>query len=182
MREQAVIRKLKEREESSAEELLLHYGPLLRYVIGAILSDERDREECVQDAVLKVWREIGRFDAQKGSWTGWLTTIARNLALNRLRSMAGQESRELTEEETDKTPTPEEALLRKEQQDALQKALGRLKKADCVLFYRKYYYRQTTAQIAAELGTTERAVEGRLYRIKAKLRIYLEGGDHGGQA
>ena len=35
-----------------------------------------------------------------------------------------------------------------------------------MLFYRKYYYLQPTAQIAAELGMTERAVEGRLYRLK----------------
>ena len=86
MSEQSVIRKLKERKESGMEELLLHYGPLLRYVIGAILPDERDREECVQDAALRVWQEIGRFDAEKGSWTGWLTTVARNLALNCLRN------------------------------------------------------------------------------------------------
>jgi RNA polymerase sigma-70 factor (ECF subfamily) len=45
-----------------------------------------------------------------------------------------------------------------------------------MLFYRKYYYRQSTAQIAAELGMTQRSVEGRLYRIKQKLRKRL-GGD-----
>ena len=44
-----------------------------------------------------------------------------------------------------------------------------------LLFYRKYYYMQPTAQIAAELGITERAAEGRLYRIKQKLRRLLGG-------
>ena len=44
------------------------------------------------------------------------------------------------------------------------------------LFYRKYYYCQSTAQIAAELGLTERGVEGRLYRLRQKLRELL-GGD-----
>ena len=46
---------------------------------------------------------------------------------------------------------------------------------DRVLFYRKYYYRQPTAQIAAELGATERSVEGRLYRIRQKLKELLKG-------
>lgn len=45
-----------------------------------------------------------------------------------------------------------------------------------VAFYRKYYYLQSTAQIARELGMTERAVEGKLYRLKKKLRNLL-GGD-----
>ena len=56
-------------------------------------------------------------------------------------------------------------------------ALTALPQRDRLLFYRKYYYRQSTAQIAAELGTTERAVEGRLYRIKKALRKTLGGDD-----
>ena len=55
-------------------------------------------------------------------------------------------------------------------------ALGYLGDRERMLFYRKYYYRQSTAQIAAELGMTQRSVEGRLYRIKQKLRKRL-GGD-----
>ena len=50
-----------------------------------------------------------------------------------------------------------------------------LSKPDRALFYRKYYYRQPTAQIAAELGMSERAVEGRLYRLKKQLRRLLGG-------
>ena len=60
---------------------------------------------------------------------------------------------------------------------ARERALTALPQRDRLLFYRKYYYRQSTAQIAAELGTTERAVEGRLYRIKKALRKALGGDD-----
>ena len=59
----------------------------------------------------------------------------------------------------------------------IERALTALPQRDRLLFYRKYYYRQSTAQIAAELGTTERAVEGRLYRIKKALRKALGGDD-----
>ena len=48
--------------------------------------------------------------------------------------------------------------------------LDELSPKDKTLIYRKYYYMQSTEQIAAEMGLTERAVEGRLYRIKQKLR------------
>ena len=44
------------------------------------------------------------------------------------------------------------------------------------LFYRKYYYLQSTEKIAAEMGMTVRSVEGKLYRIKKKLRKMM-GGD-----
>ena len=72
--------------------------------------------------------------------------------------------------------TPEEVLLHQERQTALQAALGQLSAGERLLFYRKYYYLQSTARIALELGLTERAVEGRLYRLKQQLRK-LPGGD-----
>ena len=53
---------------------------------------------------------------------------------------------------------------------------GSLGAAEQLLFYRKYYYLQSTAQIAAEMGLTERAVEGRLYRLRRRLQKAL-GGD-----
>ena len=61
---------------------------------------------------------------------------------------------------------------------ALAAALMQLSFQDRTLFYRKYYYLQPTAQIAAELGMTERAVEGKLYRIKKRLRDRLGGVIH----
>ena len=175
MAAQNVIDLLKNRDENGAEELLRHFGPLLRYVITPFLSDPRDREEVLQDCVLKVWQEIDRFDPEKGSWTSWLTAIARNAALNRARAEKNRETGELSDDEADSASTPEEEALRRERREALLRALNTLGSRDRILFYRKYYYRQSTAQIAAELGMSERAVEGRLYRIRQKLKDLLKG-------
>ena len=60
----------------------------------------------------------------------------------------------------------------------LLNALSKLSQKDRTVFYRKYYYLQSTAQIAAEMSTTERAVEGRLYRIKKRLRKLLGGDEY----
>ena len=69
-------------------------------------------------------------------------------------------------------------MLRREREEPLRKALSALPHGERVLFYRKYYYRQSTAQIARELGMSERAVEGRLYRLKKSLRAKLGGDRH----
>ena len=63
----------------------------------------------------------------------------------------------------------------KERRERLQAALTALSARDRNLIYRKYYYLQSTARMAAELGLTERAVEGRLYRIRQKLQKKLGG-------
>lgn len=177
MRERELIELLRGRDERGAEELLRHYGPLMRYIIAPILSDPQDREECLSEAVLRVWEKIALYDPDRGSWAGWLTALTRNAALNRARR-AGRECprEELTESIPSPEPTPEEQVLRQERRDALARALGELSSRDRLLFYRKYYYLQSTAQIASELGMTPRAVEGRLYRLKKRLRGRL-GGD-----
>lgn len=65
--------------------------------------------------------------------------------------------------------------MEREKSEALRLALERLSRGDRLLFYRKYYYLQSTAQIASELGMTPRSVEGRLYRLKKALREMLGG-------
>ena len=170
-----LINKLLDRADGSLDQLKLHYGPLIRYVITPILSDERDREEVFSDILVRVWDRVGQYDPNSGSWTNWLSAIARNAAIDRARRNPPVGA-ELTETIPAPHFNPEQELLRKERQKALHRALQALDPNDAALFYRKYYYRQSTAQIAAEYGTTERAIEGRLYRIKRKLRKRL-GGD-----
>ena len=175
MHEQEVLALLRARDERGAEALLRHYAPLMRYIIAPIVPSAQDREECLSDAALRVWERIETYDPARGTWTAWLTALTRNAALNRARKQ-GSSGEELSSELPSAEPTPEERLLQQERRQALLSALGRLGQKERVLFYRKYYYRQSTAQIAAELGMTERAVEGRLYRIKKTLREQL-GGD-----
>ena len=155
--------------------LLQQYGPLMRYIIAPILPDTRDREECLQDAAMKAWQQLDQFDPNRGSFTTWLTVITRNTALNYARKKH-PETDPLPEQMEDPGANPENILIARERKQALQKVLSGLSLSDRTLFYRKYYYRQSTAQIAAETGLTLRAVEGRLYRIKQKLRKQL-GGD-----
>jgi len=170
-----LIRALKARSDGALELLRLHYGPLIRYIITPILPDERDREETLSDVLLRVWDRIGQYDPALGSWTGWLSVIARNAAVDRARALPPR-PKELTPDIPAPDSDPEQALLRRERREQLHRAVNALPREEQTLFYRKYYYRQSTAQIAAECGTTVRAIEGRLYRIKQKLRKTL-GGD-----
>lgn len=176
MDQREIVELLLRRDEAGMDQLLRHYGPLMKYVIAPILPDPRDREDCLSETVLRVWERIGQFDGTRGSWAAWLTAIARNTALNHARSNARQGGvGEVDERMPSPEPGPEETVLRQERQAAVREALERLFVGDRALFYRKYYYRQPTAQIAAELGMSERAVEGRLYRLKKQLRRLLGG-------
>lgn len=173
MSEAELIELLKKKDENAVEILMRVYGPLIRYIIAPILADERDREECLSDVALRVWEKFDSFDGEKAGFKTWLTAVTRNAALNRARGL--KESQELTPDLADPDGDPEGKILARERQLALKRALKGLTAKEQALFYRKYYYRQPTAQIAAEMGMTQRAVEGRLYRIRGKLRNALGG-------
>lgn len=177
--EQEIIALLRQREEAGIQLLVQHYGPLMRYIIAPILSREQDREDCLSEVTAKVWEKIGQFDPEKGNWSAWLTAVSRNTALSHARKQADHNAaEELTEEVPSPQPTPEEQVMQRELRAALAAELMQLSFRERTLFYRKYYYLQPTAQIAAELGMTERAVEGKLYRIKKRLRGRLGGVIH----
>lgn len=179
MQEHEIIALIQARDERGAEELLRYYGPLMRYIIYPILSDAQDREECLSETAMRVWDKIELYNPRLGSWNAWLTALTRNTALNLARrNRRHGETEEIPPTLPSAEPTPEEVLLQKERQRMLLDALSMLSSKDRALFYRKYYYLQSTAQIASELALTERAVEGRLYRIKKRLQKVLGGGEN----
>ena len=177
MQESDIIEMLRNQHPNGAEELISHYGPLMQYVIRPIVTNEQDREECLSEAVMRILDKIHLYDEDRGGWTAWITSVTRSVALNKRRSSkATYEEAEVTDETPSLELPPEELLLQRERQIELKNAVAQLSQSDRVIFYRKYYYLQTTAQIASEIGMTERAIEGRLYRIKKRLRKLL-GGD-----
>ena len=179
MQEQEIIELLLQKDEGGMQAMITHYGPLLRYVIAPILSNPQDREDCFSEVVMRIWDKVSAFDEARGSWTAWLTAVARNAALNYRRSSTPNSAEAIPEAAPSSEPSPEEQLLLQERRQALQRALKQLSAGDLALFYRKYYYLQSTAQIASELGMTERAVEGKLYRLRKQLRKVLGGDGYG---
>lgn len=168
--DEELIELLKKRSPDGLETLMRRYGALIRYVVEPILPDSRDAEECVSDVYMKILSAAGALDPDR-SLKAYVTATARNTAVSMARRRRVEETG--LDERTPGRSDPEEEYLRRERAEALKRALSKLSAYDRGLVYRKYYYRQSTRQIAAELGITERAVEGKLYRIKRKLREFL---------
>ena len=160
------------------EAVLSQYGGMMAYIVRGILPDPQEQEECLAELRARLVEILPRYQAEKAAMSTWLTAVCRNAAYDRRRALEQREQRSapLDERLPDPAPGPEEQVLRQERANALKAALNTLGHRDRQLFYRKYYYLQSTAQIAAELGSTQRAIEGRLYRIRKKLQQHL-GGD-----
>ena len=176
MSDAELLERLRSHREAGMEALLAQYAPLLRYVICGVLRDPQDAEDCYSEVTLNLWQRLDGYDPQKGGLSAYLTATARNTALNHLKARLRRE-KHLAEQPGPQAPaTPEQALLHQERMEQLKAAIAGLPSLDRKLFYRRYYYLQPVAQIAAELGMSQRAIEGRLYRLRQKLRQEL-GGD-----
>ena len=172
-RDEELLRQVAAGDEAALRTLMSRHAARMRYIIRPFLPDVREQEECVQDVSVTLWRKAGEFDPNKAAFATWLTDICRNAAINRARRQRPEEPLS----ETLSVPSAEDEVLRRERQERLYQAVGQLHGTERQIFFRKYYYGQSTAQMAAELGLTERSVEGRLYRLRAKLRRLMGGED-----
>lgn len=175
MSEKEIIDLLKNHNEEGLQEFISHYGPLIRYIISPIITTHQDREDCFNEVIIRIWEKIHLFDESRGSFKAYITSIARNNALNRVRGSRYDIFEPLTDLIPSPQSSPEDMLLKKEAREKLLAALDTLSHKDKTLFYRKYYYLQSTLQIASETKLSPRAVEGRLYRIRKRLQKILGG-------
>ena len=173
MTDTELLRQIAAGDEAALQALMTRHGARIRYIIRPFLPDAREQEECVQDVSVTLWRKAAEFDEKRASFAAWLTVICRNAALNRARRHKTEEP--LSENLT--VPSAEDEVLRRERQQRLYAAVAQLQGEERQIFFRKYYYGQSAAQIAGEMGLTERGVEGRLYRLRSKLRRLMGGED-----
>ena len=153
MEDREILQRLRSGDERGMEALLGQYGPLLRYVVRPILPREQDREDCLSEISLRIWERVGSFTEDRGTLAAWLTAIARNTALSHAQREGPRTPEALSHQTADPAPSPEEEVLRRERRETLRRALDALDQRDRLLFDRKYYYCQSTAQIARERGS-----------------------------
>ena len=55
MREREIAGLLRDKHPDGMQQLLLHYGPLIRYIIAPIVPDAHDREDCFSEVTLRIW-------------------------------------------------------------------------------------------------------------------------------
>ena len=148
-------RALRRGDPRGLEELMSRYTPYVAAVAARVLPGRpQDWEELTADVFLSAWEH--RKALRPEQIRGWLGKVARNRALNRLRA-----SREVL------------ALEEREQAELVRRALGELERPDRELFVRHYYYGQTVARAAEEMGLNPSTAKTRLRRGREKLKEHL---------
>lgn len=88
--EDELIALLREKSESGFHHLYDHYSGALYGVILRIVQSKEYTEEIIQDVFMKIWNSIHQYDSAKGRFYTWMINIARNTAIDYLKSKSFQ--------------------------------------------------------------------------------------------
>jgi len=98
--EAELIALLKSRQQPAFSYLYDNYSAALYAVVLAIVPDRDLANDVLQEAFIKIWRQIDLYDAAKGRLFTWMMNITRNASIDMVRSKGfnnAQQNRELTE-------------------------------------------------------------------------------------
>ena len=184
MEDQAIVELFFARNETAIAETDRKYGRRLKAISYGILSSREDAEECADDTYLAAWNQIPP-DRPVYFFT-YLAAIIRNLSYRRYRD-AHREKRgglgNVLEELDACIPDEDEpALFEEENSEALAETLNgflrNLPKDKRIIFVKRYYYSEATADIARETGYSEPNVRKILSRLRESLYQILRKGGH----
>ena len=168
-----------QRDERAISETSARYGNYCLAIARNILTDAFDSEECVNDTWLRAWNSM---PPQRPSYLRlFLGKITRNLALDVVkkqgRKKRGSGEYDLVLDELQDVANTgyhvEHEIEKKELQKTINDFLRTLPERDCNVFLRRYFYFESTKQIADLYAIRESNVLGILSRTRQKLRMHL---------
>jgi len=148
------------------------YAPrLFRYLLVVTGGREELAAEALQQTWIRCVRHIRRFESEEALW-GWLTVLTRSSVTDehRRQSRFFGFLQRLFESSPALSPDAEVPDPDRDLQALLESGLDRLAPDERALIQARYVERSPTREIAAELGTSEKAVESRLARLRTRLR------------
>jgi RNA polymerase sigma-70 factor, ECF subfamily len=146
-----------------------------------IVGDPGMAEDVTQEAFLSIWRSRARFEAARGSVRAWALGIARNRAIDALRSAArpapklDRDDESLLERQPAGERTETEAI-RRETADRLRHALGLLPREQSQVIELAYFGGFSHSEIAEMVGAPLGTIKGRMRLGLEKIRSTLAEG------
>ena len=182
-----LVRRIAAGDHAACRELMRRYNQRLYRTARAILKDDAEAEDAVQEAYLLAFRAMGGFrgDAKLSTW---LVRIAANEALGRLRKRSraaeiipfdgidgGDAVAEALEDDMmpSKPEQPENAALRAETRRLLEAKIDELPDAFRAVFVLRALEELSVEETAATLGIPDATVRSRFFRARGMLRAAL---------
>lgn len=176
MQLEALVERFRQKDVSAFEKLYNMYAVNISGAINTIVRDEDLAQEICQDVFLKVWNKAEHYNSSKGRFFTWVLNIARNAAIDKVRSKSHKNSKKnlsadyfvgiLAYEESSEGTIDTDRLKR------LVKGL----KAKCIeiiemLYFRGYTQKEAAEELEIPVGTVKTRNRSCISQLRENLNL-----------
>jgi RNA polymerase sigma-70 factor, ECF subfamily len=180
--DEALMEAITEQRPEALSEFYSRHGSRLKSVIGNVVHEEGDADDVLQDILLQVWHEADHYSPKAGKLLGWVVTLARRRAIDRLRrkqaycrakeryqTHLGEQPKSLPEHQSF-----DDEISRSDLRQFLHRRLKVLpeyqREALELAFFAGMSHREIAAVTRAPLGTVKTRLELGLQKLTQSLR------------
>jgi RNA polymerase sigma-70 factor (ECF subfamily) len=176
-----LVRQIQSGEQQAFATFYDRFAPGLFSMIYAIMHDQKESEDVLQEAFVQMWKRAATYDATRSSLFTWAVMISRHKAIDRLRSRQRQ-SRLVDDvanpvDELAASAPAERAdnvLARRDERERVRAAMAQLGDVQREAIDLAFFAGLTQTQIAEKLGAPLGTVKARIRRGLLALRAVLE--------
>jgi RNA polymerase sigma-70 factor (ECF subfamily) len=169
---------IQSRDEAALATLYRRHTAILRTVIARVVHVDADVDDLLQELFVEVWNRASTYEESKGKALGWMITMARRRAIDRVRrrqAYARAEERLRLQSECEQTSHyhVEEDAAAAERAAMLRETLATLPEAQQEAVRLAFYQGLSQRQIAAKTGVPLGTIKTRLELAVRKMRVAL---------
>jgi len=178
----ALVTRTREGDQDAFRVLVERHGVRLFQLTYRMTGNEQDAEDVVQEAFLRAYKQIERFESRANFGT-WLHRIAVNCSLDLLRKRQRQQERKQEREPArapeihsipDGAPAPDHHVFNAEIQERIESALDLLTPLERAAFVMRHFEERSIAEIGKVLDLGDSAAKQAIFRAVQKVRRALE--------
>jgi RNA polymerase sigma-70 factor (ECF subfamily) len=172
--DRAAVQRMARGDHDALADLYDRHARLLYSLALRIVRLQADAEDVLQEVFAQVWRQASRYDTSRGAVVGWLVTLTRSRALDKLRRGRARpeatDGEQRAQEVPDTSPGIDLTLVSKEQASAVRAALDALPDNQRVPLELAYYEGLSQSEIAAKLDVPLGTIKTRMRQALLRLR------------
>lgn len=184
--DEAIMGAITDRDESALAALYERHGDTLRSIIEGVIHEQAEAEDVLQEIFLQVWKQARNYAPRVGKPLGWLSTITRRRAIDRLRRrQAYIRVKDRYQEQIDDSPLGasnaisgdaemEKADLRRYLREQMAALPPFQREAVELSFFNGMSHREIAAATKHPLGTVKTRLELGLQKLHAWLKPQQE--------
>lgn len=179
-----LMKRIKARDEEALSELYDLYKRLLFGMVISIVKKREEAEDVLQEIFVKIWNKAESFDEERGNVYSWIVTLARNKAIDRIRSKGYKTQQKqsvsihepLFSLEGDKHD-PMETTIFSDRAELVKRALEQIPEKQSevikIAYYRGMTQREISDHLDIPLGTVKTRTRQGMIKLKRILGDYI---------